>query len=708
MAEKSMQFESQKQRWLKYGLNVALSVIVVILLAGIICYITTRNTKRIDMTLTRSFALRPQTASILDHLKQKVTLVSLYPRKTPDGKDDDKYQAVVDLMEEYQRKSPSNIETDIIDPQTERGKLEQLIETVTSKYGTEIKKYKGLLDDYPKIVDAVKKFADDQNKKLAGVPLDKVENPKEGETLLYTVITIKKFPQDLADAKDRITRRLKQQIPDYKGATEDVRSNLDDLSAMLGQINDGFTEAKKDPKLPTDLKKYIDENLASYVATKKTVDDFVKRIDALGELKLDTLREQVRREKSVLVMGESDIKVLPFDAVWKPVSSKGLEPGETVAPMEFSGEQQIDTAMVALSTARKPTVVFVRPGGAPLASNGMMGQGQAGPLSEIADRLRDANFDVVEKDLSGQYAEQAAMQGMPPEPEATDEQLKTGVWVVVDFAPAEGRAGPNPMGPRLAAHLKEGGSALVLAYMQADPLDIALNEWGVKLNTDAIVVHELIKSTGVQAKDPFEEVQRFPYVFITTDYGNHPIANPLRSLEGLLVPMVPVKVTPQKGYAGTPLIPIPRTVKSWGERDVQKVLDGEATEFDANDIPNTDTDKMYAGAAVEKSGTGNRLVVLGSIQFTTNGIVSRPDYELSRQEQRRIDRFPGNTELMKNSLYWLSHMDSMLALSPSAMQVSRIAPMSPRAQAGWRILLVAGLPMVVVIIGAMVYLNRRD
>jgi hypothetical protein len=73
--------ESQKERWVKYGLNVILSVIVVVALGAILCYLAARNAHRADMTLSRSYSLKPQTLNVLNHLDQKITVVSLYPRQ---------------------------------------------------------------------------------------------------------------------------------------------------------------------------------------------------------------------------------------------------------------------------------------------------------------------------------------------------------------------------------------------------------------------------------------------------------------------------------------------------------------------------------------------------------------------------------------------------------------------------------------------------
>ena len=53
-----------------------------------------------------------------------------------------------------------------------------------------------------------------------------------------------------------------------------------------------------------------------------------------------------------------------------------------------------------------------------------------------------------------------------------------------------------------------------------------------------------------------------------------------------------------------------------------------------------------------------------------------PDPQIARDEGRFVARFPGNGELCANSVFWAARMDSMIALSPNALQVSRIGNMS--------------------------------
>jgi hypothetical protein len=74
-----------------------------------------------------------------------------------------------------------------------------------------------------------------------------------------------------------------------------------------------------------------------------------------------------------------------------------------------------------------------------------------------------------------------------------------------------------------------------------------------------------------------------------------------------------------------------------------------------------------------------------------------------------VSRFPGNSELFTNSVFWLAKMEPMIAISPTAMQVSRIAPMSDTALAGWRVgVLLILLPGLVLAAGILMYFARRD
>jgi hypothetical protein len=458
---------------------------------------------------------------------------------------------------------------------------------------------------------------------------------------------------------------------------------------------------------------YLRESLPRYRDLKRQMDDILKQISGLGELKLDELKQKLRERNGILVLGPTEMRSLSFADVWQinPDVKQMLraQDASQIKP-EFAGEQQITTAIwgVTAEGKKKPKVVFVRAGGQPLASPGSPFQ-RGGPLAAIAQRLREYNFDVAEKDLSGQWAIQSRQMGamMPPEPEPSDEEMKGAVWVVLDLqAPTSMGAPPADIGARLAAHLDAGGSAMVLASPRGSDLASALGKWGIQLRTDAITVHEPVKSE-VQSGDFIEEAKKLPFIFVLNQYGDHLITRPMRSLDAVMVGNIVIRSNPTQGATVTPLLTTPSDMKTWGETDVEKALGEDRTvSYD----PKTDIAEgpMILAAAAERQGLAGRLVVVGGIDWAAGGILRMPDPQLARKGVIAA-RFPGNAELFTNSIFWLSKMDTMIAISPSAMEVSRIKQITEPALRFWHYgVLIIGLPLAVIAAGTMVYLGRRD
>jgi len=170
-----------------------------------------------------------------------------------------------------------------------------------------------------------------------------------------------------------------------------------------------------------------------------------------------------------------------------------------------------------------------------------------------------------------------------------------------------------------------------------------------------------------------------------------------------------VKTTAAKGDATsvTPIIPIPDAPSaphSWGETDMSGLQRGDMPKFDAT----SDIASPIFGGAVAELKNGARLVLITSPRFAYNSTLDEPDPELAR---RRIlaSRFPGNSELFSNSMFWLAKMESMIAISPASMNVSRVQPMSEAALNAWHIgVLLVGLPGLVIVGGIVMFIARRD
>jgi hypothetical protein len=273
--------------------------------------------------------------------------------------------------------------------------------------------------------------------------------------------------------------------------------------------------------------------------------------------------------------------------------------------------------------------------------------------------------------------------------------------------------GPMPGGPELAQklkqHLDEGGSALCLFSLQGDDLSAALKDWGLEVKTNVVAVHEAVRTDAEPGEDFVEYARRQPPIFVVNEYGGegHPVTSTLQSLDAALVPLLPVFNRGAEGAKVTSILPVPTSIPAWGEGDTSFLFSRRAPapkyDPDSGDVATP----LFGGAAVEKSGKG-RLVVIGCARFAENDLLAITDPKLTRQNLP-VARFPGNGELFTNSIFWLAKMEKMIALSPSAMDTPRIAPMSRHTLAFWRVgVLLVGLPGLALVSGFLVWRARRD
>jgi hypothetical protein len=719
--------ENQSQRWVKYGANVALTIVLVVVIAGLLTYIAQAHPRRLDTTSNGVFSLKPQTLNVIDNLKDKITLVSLYTKTQPDtrGQDEtdatatatnpDAAQTVADLLDEY-RRDGKNIDVEIIDPVTEKDKLAKLHEQLVADYGGQIQSYKEFLDEWDKQYKEFEKLTTAEAAAMTavtgGAAIDDSDDSSTNASGFRPELirTIKGLPRSLADMKDEIDQERAKKYPDWKQANSDLKDYLQRLSELSGNLATNFAKLKTDNQIPANVRQYMAESQPRYEQIKQTADDLIAKSGKLGELKIDQLEEALNVNNPVLVLGPTDWRVLQYNQVWpEDTDLKNMVAGK-IQP-RFAGEQQVTSAIYSLTTNKQPKLCFVRPGGQPVTTAGFPPFIQSGVMSQIAERMRQYNFTIQEKDLSGQWAMQAQMQGMPAAPEPSDEEIKDSIWVVLDmprsFNNGQQDAPPTPIAPKVKEHLDEGGSALIIFDYQAEDLRSALDDWGIRLHPDTLAVHEPIQLTAGSPPDLVEEFKSHPADWVIKDYGDSVITRPLQSLESIWVPAMCVSTEPAKDATTTPLVPFDKAyggLKVWGETDVEAIRPDNPPTFD----PAKDLGPPIYGMAISEKPSGARVVAMGSpIMF--DGRINIPDPTVAQTQHRYVNRFPGNGELAANSIFWLAHLEPMIAISPAAMDVSRIRDISPGLLGFWRYgVLLALLPASIIVAGLFVYAGRRD
>jgi hypothetical protein len=733
--------DNQQERWLKYGGNVALASVIVIVLAGFVVYIAQTQFRRpIDTTAGGLYSLKPQTLSVIKENKQPITIISLFTKAKQTGTNVDestedaaagatpvdKPGTVADLLDEY-RSQGSHITTETIDPDLNPAKAEDLVREVEKQYGGEIDKYKSFTDALPGKYDTLIKQISDESELMAAA-FKASQGADLDQYVQLAAFSIEQLPARLKREKSSFADDLKLKVPDYKKVTDSASTYMQEVSDTINGVSQIFDRFKDDKSTPQPLRDYMAASLPRYAAIKKQADDMVATIKGLGDLKLDTLRDALKQKNCILVRGEKEWRMIPYEKIWKTDSRKGNNSG-TSTKAQFAGEQMITTAILGLNQPAKTKVCFVRAGGPPITDDGSR-------LNAVAERLKDYNFEVSEKDLSGMWAMQAMQQQMPAAPEPSDQEIDDAVWVV-DAVPGQSNpmmGGPPPgVADKVAEHLEKGhhwvdgkkvngGNALVMLFPNPDSPDgenasrlqwsSALRPWGINPRINSVAMHQFIESEGEPDNNIVNAAQHNPAIFTFTEWGNHEITKPIQGLMGLLIQAVPIEITHVDGVTCTQVMPVPgapNAPECFGKVNPKQTE--SHPKFDkSTDIP----PPLFAGAVAEKAGA--RLVCVGSYYPFTgsssdirNDLLDLPDQELLEKKHMYAPQFPGDAEFFMNSMFWLSHQETMIAISPSAMNISRIGDIKPSMLGFWHIgVLLIGLPGLVVLAGAMAYYSRQD
>jgi hypothetical protein len=110
-------------------------------------------------------------------------------------------------------------------------------------------------------------------------------------------------------------------------------------------------------------------------------------------------------------------------------------------------------------------------------------------------------------------------------------------------------------------------------------------------------------------------------------------------------------------------------------------------------------------ASVQRFEVGKkpqRAVVVGSNSWFIDAV----SQAMISVDGRAALRNPGNLELFESSVYWLADLDMLIAQSPTAQAASMIGPINDTALLRLRLGVILGLPLAVLLLGALYRLIR--
>ncbi|MBM4016848.1 MAG: hypothetical protein FJ288_00745 [Planctomycetes bacterium] len=709
---------TQRRRWLVFGSNVAVAILLATVLAVAAVWLSEtllRGRWRTDLTVGGRFSLSPRTRAMLGDLKQDVTITNLYAYAPEIPESVDQWQRVQDLLSEYAAVNPSHITAESVNPAVDVGGTEQLIDRLRKRYAKELEKPKALIDEYDQLNKDLSALLKNEAKRLDAAADAWKDGPPDALSGLHLVSQKWRQMELVGEFQAAgIQAMVEQPLPPYTTAVNRAKEHLKNVSDTFAAVPDFFGRIMtlKGAGAPDEVKAVLAGAKDTYEPMRKRIEDFDKKAADIKELELDTVRREINEGQSVLIEAPDKVKVVSYDDIW--VHNPDADEKNPDAPRNlFAGESAISSALLSLVAPEKPAILFVTCGApATMPSfGGPFGGGGGGAYARIAERLRKSNFIVEDWDVlrspempKPEHMTRAILVFIPPAPPnpqmpmppPTPESYKPAIDAVKDGAPAVLLAEPATM---------FGGGT---------PYTELFDLFGVTAKTNAVAVHrQVVDAQGTERAVPQIEITR---------YADHAMTRTLNGLPTMFLTPCPVLVnkTLPEGVTAEAVVTLPAGPDYWADTNTFEATRGDAKRDEADDIiPTAETEVPLAVACTRKiseprpPGSGvvgkdaeQKAVLFGDAQWAEDRVAFYTQSYLRGDTLEMRLLFPGNAELLVNSILWVSGTEHLITVSPEALKARRIG--DPGA---WtvpiQVLLMAGIPAAVLAAGIIVYAVRR-
>jgi len=693
---------ADQRRWL-YGSNTAILVIAVVLVVGIIDWLTAKYNYAHDCTTGGIFTLSPQTLGLLKQIDQSGQTFYLVNQFAPLGDDETENAQAVQLqqlIQEYTRAS------DHVREFTPTSREDLMVE-LRKRFGDQYQPYRAALEKFSSVSTSLKENLAPMTKSLDVLMNDPAAaaNDQQAEALaLLDGVVSQNIPNDLDQCQKQINDEMKKTLPDWPGLVQNVVTTLQNDQQNLQQINKSDVVARFAPE----VQKWIKANSAALQKQSDALTAYLNLLQTIKPAQSGSVLQEIQEsdENRLLIMGPGDVKVVDQDGMF--VNAGNPSPNDAPVQYTFKGEQAVNAALLGLIQKQQTKVVFVS-----LDPQGYTGESQ--PFSNAADLLRQNNFDVYE--WSPVAGDPNSPQGPGPPPAIG----KGVVWIVLDL-PAGQMAMMDPsINEQLTAaiqeHIDGGGNVLFLSG--AMPAQMLMNTQGVSPFAGILTAYGIeLKSTYnvIQKQSAPDNSQSGAQEYLVSElqfstYPDTPITTPLQSLQTIffgqpqqdgtfwLGPTIvqPLETLPP-GVHPEVIVNAPASSDVWAQPSGNPT---PAT-FDATtDIKSP----VPMGVMVEKGST--RIVALGNALFADNDGLGQSMPVQSGDSVVMVNAYPGNAELLLNCMYWLSNQQDLIAVSPRATVAMRIGQLSSGNQTIVRLGSFAGPAILSIAVGLLVYLVRR-
>lgn len=707
---------TQSQRRIRYGLNVAMAIVIAVLIAvmlNALVYRFREQLPRFDWTETRHYTLSQQTHNVLERLDDEVRLITLFHKPEAPGAASanikqkvqqriEQIQSAVDLTDEYARESP-HISAEHIDPVWQPQQYDALLRQIRSRFESSTDPLNQTVERAGAAQDAARRELAAQIEPLLQLTRHSaLSNPADRVQLTAFTQQFVVIQAELEKARRQADEDLEQTLPTYQTALRLLITPLVQLQgSFYPQAARAIDQIIAGDTLPADVKdQLLTLKNIDFPRTQRLLADALEQLrKTASNLDYERTRAQVLSENPVLLISRDRVIAVSLQQMLRIAAD--IDADRQAAPI-FLGEEQLTGALAQLQMSNPPLVVFV--GAAPvspLTSPKSANEAQY-TQTHVAQRLAALNFEITPYNPSPTPGHSRAGASSKPQPKPGQKVI----WIfpsrplgAVETSDADRPLVAKLLNERLAA----GDSVLVSVgpnpgarFGDIDPVLEPLARWGFKPTIDRIILRERAAGENRTLADPLNVVAHWP--------GDHLIAQSLGAMPGAWMQSCPLDIVEPTlpNVAVTPLVRLQGS-RLWAEDDF--------TRSPMTFNPQTAAGEFIIAAAAARAD--QRLIVVCNPLWAGDYITANASAQLHAGaidlQQRRAAAYPGNTALFVNSVCWLAQLDHLVAPGASSKEVRRIGPIEPARLTGLKWTLTAGMPLGALIVGLTVFwVRRRD
>jgi hypothetical protein len=702
----------------RYALMTALLIIASTVSLVIAVALGERTAARIDVTSTREHALSPRSRALLGQLRGEYEIVVAGPLKDRRVVDPRSLQRIADVLDQFGRGTPAgaSVRPTLIDTGSSAGleAYERLLSRLLDRDAPRIDRVKGTIlgaiASARELAEGLEKLSPRLTEMRDAVPVDA---PGAATTRAYfdqrageSASSARALRELAGRAEGTSTTPAGQlPVPDFDAAAEVVRHPLVDLEKGLAAIASDLSQIAQAEMLPASTRDRAREIAPGAAELRNRAAIIRDALDRLERLDLPRIARALQSSSGVIVVGPTDqgLTGIDFAEVFPPTTA-----GDAVrVDAGRNAEELFSSALAALAHPVKPVVVLMH-----------------GSSSAHLDRFRNTrtilSFELLRQRLT--------LRGMDvilwpvaesPEPPSLGRLQAAGqrpVVYLVHNVPAHSGTEAGLSGPDRAkrlgaaiASLAESGASIFMSifpstlpsYGEPDPTTAWLKSLGLEAQSAKPLLKERLLPEGRRV-DAFQIVR--------TLESEHPIAGAIRGLPTRLEwPIALREIAAESSGAATisPLFVVDDR-QVWGESQWLAYLQVPMSQHasvpnpPSRDSTSDDVSSPWmVGVAIERRPPGlddpQRIVIIGSNSWYSDAVMG----EAMHVDGRLIPAHPGNAELLEAGIYWLAGQDTLIAQSASARAAPLIRELDAGVLSALRWLAIAGLPVLVLALGAL-------